>query len=199
MLRSARESAPARLLHEWYEAALAEGLYQPDAMALATVGPGGAPSVRMVLMKGYGDEGVLFFTNYQSRKGGDIAADARVAATLWWGPPERAVRIEGAAERCDGALSDDYFAARPRGSRLAAIVSPQSQVIGHLDELHSAHRELDQRLAGAEPERPGYWGGYWIRPDVYEFWQGRADRLHERIRYERSGERGGWTKSLIGP
>ena len=172
-------SEPLRWLDRWYGEAVDAGVYQPDAMALATTSSDGRPSVRMVLLKYYSDDELVFFTSYESRKGQDLAANAAVAATLWWGPQERSVRIEGRAHRVSRERSVDYFDRRPWGSRIAAVASPQSAPMTAAQLLVARDAEV-ARLAGADPQCPDIWGGYAIVPERVEFWQGKQNRLHER-------------------
>jgi pyridoxamine 5'-phosphate oxidase len=189
-------SDPLTQLREWYEQAVAAGVLEPEAMALATVGPSGAPSVRFVLLKGIDARGVEFFTNYESRKARELDANPRAALALLWKPLHRQVRLEGGVERLTAEESDAYFATRARGSRLGAWASAQSTVIPD-------RSVLDARLAAAEARfpddvpRPDYWGGYRLRPDVVEFWEGRPDRLHDRAEWRR-GE-SGWAARRLSP
>jgi pyridoxamine 5'-phosphate oxidase len=189
-------SSPLTSVREWFEDAVAAGLPEPEAMALATATPDGAPSVRIVLMKGIDDRGVRFFTNYESRKGRELDANPRAAATMYWQPLARAVRLEGTVERLTSEESDAYFASRGRGSRLGAWASNQSRAIESRDVLLAA-------LAGAEASypddvpRPEHWGGYRLVPEVVELWQGRADRLHDRERFVRDGD--GWRSERLSP
>ncbi len=186
---------PIALLRVWLEEATKhEGIVEPTAMALATA-LDGRPSNRFVLLRGL-DSGLVFYTNYRSRKGRELDANPWAAATLWWAALERQVRIEGRVERTTEAESDAYFASRPAMSRHASAISPQSQPI-------PSREVLDTRLAEAMeadpegPERPAHWGGYRLIPDVVEFWQGRPGRLHDRIRYRREGDR--WAMERLAP
>ena len=176
-------AGPLESVQAWFDEAVAAGLPEPEAMALATATRDGAPSVRIVLMKGIDARGVRFFTNYESRKGRELAANPRAAATLFWQPLARAVRLEGAVEKLSAEESDAYFASRSRGSQLGAWASAQSTVIPDRDTLMARLREAEERFAGRDVERPPYWGGFRIVPSVVEFWQGRADRLHDRERW----------------
>jgi pyridoxamine 5'-phosphate oxidase len=166
-------------------------------MALATVSPSGAPSVRYVLCRGIDARGVRFFTNYDSSKAHDLDATARAAAAFYWAGPARQVRLEGRVARATAEESDAYFASRPRGHQIAAVVSPQSRPIASLDELQTRWRELETKLAGAPVARPAGWGGYWLVADVVELWCGRPDRMHERRRYDRDGA--SWRETLLAP
>lgn len=182
----------------WLEEALANrSLYEANAMALATASPRGAPSVRMVLLKSFDRRGFVFFTNYESRKGKELAANARASLLFWWDRMERQVRIEGKIERLPAAASDAYFAKRPRQSQLAAATSPQSRVVKSRESLLARLAALAERCGEGPVPRPAKWGGYRLLPSVLEFWQGRADRLHDRIRYTKTAR--GWKRARLAP
>jgi pyridoxamine 5'-phosphate oxidase len=187
---------PLETLREWYENAVASGVLEPEAMALATSTPDGAPSVRFVLLKGIDARGVVFYTNYESRKGRELAANPRAALVMLWKPLQRQVRLEGTVERLAAEESDAYFATRGRGSRLGAWASAQSTEIPSRDVL-------DERLAAAEARfpddvpRPDYWGGYLLRPHTIEFWTGRPDRLHDREEFRL--HEGTWRSRRLSP
>ena len=175
---------PIAQFHRWYkEAERSEGTL-PNAMALATVSSSGAPSVRMVLLKQADSAGFVFFTNYESRKGKELAADGRAALLLHWPSLERQVRIEGMVERVSAEESDEYFRSRPRESQLSAAISPQSAIVESREELERLRSELARRIGGGPVPRPAWWGGYRVKPASMEFWQGREGRLHDRIRYD---------------
>lgn len=181
---------PLRQLHAW----LAD---EPlEAVALATATPDGAPSVRMVLVKSADERGLTFFTGYESRKGGELAANPRAALLLYWPSLGRQVRVEGTVERIDAAESDAYWATRPAGSRLSAAASPQSRVVADRAELERLVAEVRERY-GEEPPRPRTWGGFRLEPEAWEFWQHRDDRLHDRLRYRRDGE--AWVRERLAP
>src|SRR5262245_35716201 len=159
-------------------------------MAIATASPGGAPSVRMVLLKGADAEGFVFFTGYGSRKGGELEANPQAALLFHWAGLGRQVRIEGPVERVSEDESNAYFATRPRGAQLAASASKQGRVLANRAQLDVAVAELARELEGRDVPRPEHWGGYRLRPETYEFWQHRDDRLHDRLRYMRDSD--GW-------
>jgi pyridoxamine 5'-phosphate oxidase len=181
----------------WYDEALTAGFVEPTAMALATADAAGSPSLRMVLLKEYGINGFVFYTNYTSRKGEDLAANPRAALLLWWDKLFRQVRVEGAVEKVSDEISDAYFRTRPAGSQLSAVVSPQSQVIGNRDELETSVLELAKKYEGRDVPRPAEWGGYCVKPETIEFWQGRRDRLHDRLQYKLEGT--GWKRLRLAP
>jgi pyridoxamine 5'-phosphate oxidase len=191
------EKSPLRTLAAWIEEARALGVKDPDAMALATATPAGAPSVRVVLCRAIDDDGIRFFTNYESRKGRELGANAHAAAAFHWRELEKQVRVEGEVTRSSAAVSDAYFASRARGSQLAARVSPQSQPIESLAALLAAHAALDRELAGRAVERPAHWGGFDLRATAVELWHSGASRLHDCVRYERHGA--GWVATRRGP
>ena len=166
-------------------------------MALATATPDGRPSVRIVLLKGIDEEAIRFFTNYGSRKGRELDANPRAAATLYWQPLYRAVRLEGAVARLAPEESDAYFATRPRGAQVGAWASAQGSVLRDRAELDERVRAVEERFPDEVP-RPGFWGGYRLVPDAVEFWQGRPDRLHEREHFLRTAD-GTWRFELLSP
>jgi len=190
-------SDPLPIVRDWYEHALTIGVPEPEAMALATADREGAPSVRFVLLKSIDERGVCFFSNYESRKGRELAENARAAVALLWQPLQRQVRIEGVVEKLSTAESDTYFATRARGSQLGAWASPQSQPIESRDALERRVAECERRFADAVP-RPPHWGGYRLVADVVELWQGRHDRLHEREQFRRV-DGGPWRSRRLAP
>lgn len=183
----------------WFEEARASSAIEANAMIVSTVDAGGRPSARAVLLKGFDADGFVFYTNYESRKGQELAANPHVALTFYWAALERQVRIAGVAEKVSPALSDAYFASRPEGSRMGAIASPQSREIPDRAWLEERVAAVARAVAeGAPLERPESWGGFRVRPAEIEFWQGRPDRLHDRIQYRRD-EDGTWTHVRLAP
>lgn len=189
---------PLAVFAEWR--AVAEGTYpDPDAVALATATPDGAPSVRHVLLRGIGADGVRFFTGYDSRKGRELAANPR-AALAWFDPVQRrAVRLEGTVERLDATESDAYFATRQRGHQLSAVASQQSAALADRAQLEVAYLEAEHRFRGRDVERPGRWGGYLVVPNYVELWLQRDDRLHDRFAYTREGAGTPWSATRLAP
>jgi pyridoxamine 5'-phosphate oxidase len=170
---------------------------EDNRMALATATTEGAPSVRMVLLKEAGHDGFVFFTGYGSRKGGELDANPRAALLFHWPPLGRQVRVEGAVERLSEGESDAYFSTRPRGAQLAAAASRQGRVLANRAQLDETVADLAREYEGRDVPRPGHWGGYRVRPDAYEFWQHRDDRMHDRLRYRRDGD--GWLLERLAP
>jgi pyridoxamine 5'-phosphate oxidase len=181
----------------WFAEAERAELPEPNAMTLATATADGAPSARVVLLKAFDQRGFVFFTDYRSRKGLELEANARAALVFYWGELERQVRITGTVSRTTQAESADYFRTRPVGSRMGAWVSHQSQVINSRATLEAGLRAVAARYPGGDVPLPPYWGGYRVRPDTIEFWQGRENRLHDRMQYRREGE--AWRVERLSP
>jgi pyridoxamine 5'-phosphate oxidase len=195
----ASDKDPLQQFERWLKEALAAGLPEPNAMTLATVGANGRPSTRVVLIKGYDARGVVWYTNYQSRKGRELEVQPFAALQFHWVELERVVRIEGRVERVSAAESDAYYATRPLDSRLGAWASPQSEVIASRALLVANAAKVATRYA-LNPPRPPHWGGYRLVPDRWEFWQGRKSRLHDRLSYRPTGEEGGlWVRERLAP
>ena len=186
---------PLEQFAQWFEEAQAV-VPLAEAMTLATVDADGAPNARMVLLKGFGPDGFRFFTNYESAKGEELVASPRAALVIYWRELDRQVRVRGEVERLPAGDSDAYFASRPRESRVAAAISPQSRRIER-DELERRFAELDAQAGDDGPPRPEHWGGYLVRPDEIEFWQGRDSRMHDRFAYSRHPD--GWVLQRLAP
>lgn len=182
----------------WFAEAQEAQLPEPDAMTLATATADGAPSARVVLLKAFDDRGFVFFTDYRSRKGGELESNPRAALVFFWGELERQVRITGGVSLASREESERYFRSRPLGSRLGAWASHQSRVIPGRAALESDLREVEARFGDRDVPLPAHWGGYRVVPDTIEFWQGRENRLHDRIRYVREGGRG-WRVERLSP
>lgn len=189
---------PFTLFERWLRLAGESTIHEPNAMALATATPEGRPSVRMVLLKSFDRAGFTFFTNYESRKGRDLATNPFAALLFWWEPLERQVRIEGAVEKVTAAESDAYFHSRPLGSRLGAWVSQQSKVIPDRTLLDQRYAELQAEYSESHPDRPPFWGGYRLAPEAFEFWQGGVNRLHDRLHFRRQPD-GAWRRERLSP
>jgi pyridoxamine 5'-phosphate oxidase len=192
LLESEVATDPLEQFRHWFAEA-----DEANAMALATAAADGSPSVRMVLLKGADENGFVFFTGYESRKGGELEANPRAALLFHWAALGRQVRIEGTVERVGAEDSDAYFATRPRGAQLAAAASRQGRVLANRAQLDEAVSGLEREYAGREVPRPEHWGGYRLRPHTYEFWQHRDDRLHDRLRYTQDGE--SWRLDRLSP
>ena len=191
------DADPIAHFRRWFEEARAAGLYEPNAMTLATAAPDGGPAARMVLLKGVGPEGFDFYTNLDSRKGLELAANPRAALVFWWGPLERQVRVEGHVARVPDEQADAYFATRPLESRIGAWASEQSAPIEGRHILEARAEEVQRRFPTGEMPRPPFWGGFRVVPDYVEFWQGRPGRLHDRLCYRRDGNQ--WAVQRLSP
>ncbi len=190
-------SDPIALFDRWYREARESGLYLPESMALATATSDGRPSVRQVLLKAFDERGFVFYTNYESRKGREMANNPVGALAVHWPILQRQVRIEGRVSRTSEAESAAYFVSRPRGSRIGAWASEQSSVLADRAELETRFRQAQQRFGSGEVPLPPFWGGYRVAPETVEFWQGRANRLHDRIRFVRTED--GWHRERLSP
>ncbi len=188
---------PISEFRKWFKLAVSAQLPTVNAMTLATVDERGRPAARIVLLKEVDDRGFVFFTNYDSRKGADLAAHPFAALVAFWEPLHRQVRIEGSVERITADESDAYFSSRPRGSQLGAIASPQSRPIATRRLLEERVAALSHQLGDSEPRRPAYWGGFRVLPDMVELWQGQPSRLHDRVRYRRTD--GSWVRDRLAP
>ncbi|PNW48612.1 UNVERIFIED_CONTAM: pyridoxamine 5'-phosphate oxidase [Euhalothece sp. KZN 001] len=189
---------PFRQFQVWFEQALSAELPEPNAMTLATATPDGKPSARIVLLKGFDEKGFVFYTNYNSRKGEQLANNSYAALVFWWAELERQVRLEGQVEKVSTEESTAYFESRPFGSRLGAWASPQSQVIASRTVLEEKLVALEQQYESETVPKPAHWGGYCLKPTEFEFWQGRPNRLHDRLRY-RQQEDEGWIRERLAP
>lgn len=190
--------SPLQQFGKWWNDATSSEIDEPNAMTLATSTPDGRPSARIVLLKSFSEEGFLFFTNYESRKGQELAQNPYVTLLFFWRELERQVRIEGIVSRAGEQVSNEYYNSRPLGSRIGAIASPQSQVIPDRHFLEEKVNEIATKYEKEMPERPEYWGGYIVKPVAVEFWQGRSSRLHDRILYTQTTG-GSWKIERLAP
>ena len=195
--RSDLDPDPIKQFALWFTAAVEARISEVNAMTLATVSPENRPAARVVLLKGYSDEGFVFYTNYRSEKGRHLAGNPHAALVLHWKELQRQIRIEGAVKKTSRDQSARYFHSRPVGSQLGAWVSHQSEVIDARRILEAQLAEMEERFAGREIPLPAHWGGYIVQPDRMEFWQGRPNRLHDRFRYTREGEE--WRLERLAP
>lgn len=181
----------------WLDEAIQAAYYQPNAMALSTVNEHGKPSSRIVLLKALSDEGLIFYTNYHSRKGHDISNNSAACGLFYHDQLERQIRVEGTITKAPTDLSDAYFSSRPRASQIGAVVSPQSEVIDGTDTLHAKFKQLEEETKDQDIPRPKHWGGYILKPEKIEFWQGRPSRLHDRLLYTKVDDN--WTTQVLAP
>ena len=193
------DASPIRQFRTWYDEVRAQGVSEQDAisMTLATAGKDEQPSARIVLLKSFDDRGFVFFTNYESRKGKELAENPRACLLFYWSQLWRQVRIDGVVEKISAAESEEYFQSRPLGSKLGAWASNQSEVVASRETLEARFAEMQKRF-GEDVPRPEHWGGYCLKPDSIEFWQGRENRLHDRLRYSLGGD-GGWVIERLAP
>ena len=197
LLEAEVDADPFVQFRAWFDDAVAHGVAQPEAMTVASVDTEGRPSARMVLLRGLDDRGFTFFTNYGSRKAGELDANPRAAIVFHWPVVLRQVRVTGTVERVSDADSDEYWSTRPRGSQIGAWASAQSTVVADRSVLEAAVAAHEARFAGSDVPRPADWGGYRVVPEVIELWQHRDDRLHDRLRYTRDGD--AWVLARLQP
>lgn len=199
LLEETAESDPFRQFQVWFTQAVTAEVLEPNAMTLATVTPEGKPAARVVLLKDFDAQGFVFYTNCHSRKGQELAQTPFAALVFWWGALERQVRIEGAIALVSPEEADAYFQSRPRGSQLGAWVSDQSQVIPNRMVLEQRLQELEQTYGDRPIPRPPHWGGYRLSPTYFEFWQGRSNRLHDRLCYRHIDSSPAWVRERLSP
>lgn len=192
--RSDLDSDPIVVLKEWLEQAAYFNVTEPSAMVLSTSSLTGVPSSRVVLLRDITDEGLVFFTNYQSRKGHELSENPHACVNFWWGDLERQVRVEGTVAKASSEVSDEYFASRPKASQAASVASPQSRAVESMELIEA---EMSRLFRQESIARPGHWGGYVLRPTYFEFWQGGVARLHYRFAYELDGQT--WTIQQLAP
>ena len=197
LLESSSSSEPWELFSSWFEIARNTKILEPNAMILSTVTQDGQPTSRVVLLKDFDQSGLVFFTNYLSQKGEQLAYNPRASILFWWEPLERQIRVEGEVVKIDEEESDTYFKSRPYGSRLGAWVSEQSQKIVDRTVLEKRQIEFEKKFAEGNVPRPDHWGGYRLTPNKFEFWQGRSNRLHDRLLYQMQQE--AWTRARLAP
>lgn len=190
---------PIQQFDRWFQVAASAGIREPNGMTVSTVGPDGRPSARILLLKEYDARGFVFYTNYESRKGQEMAQNRYVSLTFWWPELERQIRINGMVEKVSAEESDRYYYSRPRGSQIGAWTSPQSTALDGREPLEMAHMTHSERFAAVDPiPRPPFWGGYRVVPASIEFWQGRQNRLHDRILYQQDSDHH-WERTRLAP
>jgi pyridoxamine 5'-phosphate oxidase len=199
LLERGADPDPLAQFASWFAAAVGADIRQPEAAAVATADGAGTPSARMVLVKGWDERGFTFFTNYDSRKGRELAANPHAALLFYWDPLGRQVRIEGPVQRVSARESAQYVRSRPRGSQISALASPQSELIESRNWLERRVAEVAAAASDRDPPIPDDWGGFRLAPDSYEFWQHREDRLHDRLRYKPAADGGGWRIERLAP
>lgn len=197
LLESDLAASPVRQLQKWLKEAVDANVLEPSAMTLATATPDGTPSARIVLLKGVEERGLTFFTNYESQKGSELRDNPRAALVFFWPELERQVRVGGAVSKVSPGETEQYFHSRPRGSQIGAWASRQSSVIANRDAIERAVEGAEATFNGKDVPVPPYWGGYLLAPSRFEFWQGRANRLHDRIRFDRTPA--GWNVERLSP
>ena len=197
LLESSASPEPWELFSSWFEIARNTKILEPNAMILSTVTQDGQPTSRVVLLKDFDQSGLVFFTNYLSQKGEQLAYNPRASILFWWEPLERQIRVEGEVVKIDEEESDTYFKSRPYGSRLGAWVSEQSQKIVDRTVLEKRQIEFEKKFAEGNVPRPDHWGGYRLTPNKFEFWQGRSNRLHDRLLYQMQQD--AWTRARLAP
>lgn len=200
MDESSMSDNPMEIFRDWFlEAVDNQTVDEANAFSLSTIGLDGFPKSRVVLLKRYNEEGFTFFTNYESEKGIAISKNPKVCLSFFWAGMERQIIIKGKAEKIAKNLSDGYFESRPKQSQVSAVISPQSKVVSSRDFLENLTKKFEEENRGKQIERPDFWGGYLVRPISIEFWQGRPNRLHDRIRYELNSDTFEWKKERLAP